>query len=180
MEDLRLGRAVTRRYRNRRIGEFLKELDLTEGRSTGIPKILRAMEGNGSPLPEFETDEDRTYYLVRLPICAPTVQAAVQAGDRDNQFYQKELYLITGKLEDITVQVTAQVTAQVVLFCRKPRNSREIMRLLGLKRRATFVEQYLTPLLQSGLIEMTIPDKPTSPNQKYRLTEKSRAILRSP
>jgi len=29
---------VSRRYRNRRIGEFLKELNLTEGRSTGIPK----------------------------------------------------------------------------------------------------------------------------------------------
>src|SRR5690606_8553473 len=43
MEDLRAGKAISRRYRNRRVGEFLKELDLTEGRSTGIPKILRAM-----------------------------------------------------------------------------------------------------------------------------------------
>ena len=58
---------VGRRYRNRRIGEFLKELDLTEGRSTGIPKILREMAANGSPAPEFDSDEDRTYYLVRLP-----------------------------------------------------------------------------------------------------------------
>ncbi len=40
IDDLRTGKAITRRYRNRRIGEFLKELDLTEGRSTGIPKIL--------------------------------------------------------------------------------------------------------------------------------------------
>src|SRR6218665_88009 len=39
MEDLKAGRAVSRRYRNRRIGEFLKELEMTEGRSTGIPKI---------------------------------------------------------------------------------------------------------------------------------------------
>jgi ATP-dependent DNA helicase RecG len=62
MEDLRAGRAVSRRYRNRRIGEFLKELDLTEGRSTGIPKILR-----GWPPPEFESDEDRTSFLIRLP-----------------------------------------------------------------------------------------------------------------
>ena len=58
---------MPRRYRNRRIGEFLKELDLTEGRSTGIPKILRAMKENGSPSPEFEFDEDHTYFLVRLP-----------------------------------------------------------------------------------------------------------------
>ncbi len=36
-------RFISRRYRNRRIGEFFKELKLTEGRSTGIPKILSAM-----------------------------------------------------------------------------------------------------------------------------------------
>jgi len=43
MEALRKGRAVARRYRNRRIGEFLKELDLTEGRGTGIPQIIKSM-----------------------------------------------------------------------------------------------------------------------------------------
>jgi ATP-dependent DNA helicase RecG len=68
LDDLRQGRAVSRRYRNRRIGDFLKELDLTEGRSTGISKILRAMSANGSPAPEFDTDDDRTYFLIRLPI----------------------------------------------------------------------------------------------------------------
>lgn len=68
MEDLRTGRAVSRRYRNRRIGEFLKELDLAEGRSTGIPRILRAMRDNGSPAPRFESDDDRTWFLTRLPV----------------------------------------------------------------------------------------------------------------
>jgi len=68
LDQLRAGRAVPRRYRNRRIGEFLKELDLTEGRATGIPKILRAMRDNGSPLPEFETDDDYSYFMVRLPV----------------------------------------------------------------------------------------------------------------
>ncbi|HDL64472.1 MAG TPA: hypothetical protein ENH12_03685 [Proteobacteria bacterium] len=48
--------------RNRRIGEFLKELDLTEGRSTGIPKILKVMKENAFPPPEFDTDEDRSYF----------------------------------------------------------------------------------------------------------------------
>ena len=68
MEDLKQGKAVSRRYRNRRIGEFLKELDLTEGRSTGISKILKVMKGNGSAPPEFETDDDRSYFLIRLPV----------------------------------------------------------------------------------------------------------------
>ena len=76
MEDLRAGRAINRRYRNRRIGDFLKELDLTEGRSTGIPKILRVMENNGSPPPEFESDEDRTYFLIRLPAHPPATNGA--------------------------------------------------------------------------------------------------------
>ena len=57
MEDLRVGRAVARRYRNRRIGEFLKEMELSEGPGTGIPKILRAMQANGSQTPLFESDE---------------------------------------------------------------------------------------------------------------------------
>ena len=42
---------MARRYRIRRIGEFLKELELTEGRCTGIPKIRAGMERNGSPPP---------------------------------------------------------------------------------------------------------------------------------
>lgn len=71
MADLRRGKAVSRRCRNRRIGEFLKELDVTEGRETGIPKILRAMRANGSPSPKFETDADRTSFLIRLMVRPP-------------------------------------------------------------------------------------------------------------
>ena len=67
-EDLMNRRLVSRRYRNRRIGDFLKELKLVEGRNTGIPTILHAMEANGSELPLFETDEDRTYFTVILPV----------------------------------------------------------------------------------------------------------------
>jgi len=68
MAELRAGKAVSRRYRNRRIGDFLKELDLTEGRSTGISKVLKVMKENGSSPPEFDTDNDRSYFLIRLPV----------------------------------------------------------------------------------------------------------------
>lgn len=44
----------------------LKELHLTEGRNTGFKKIIDALEANGSPKPEFETDEDRSYFITRL------------------------------------------------------------------------------------------------------------------
>lgn len=53
--------------RNRRIGEFLKELRLAEGRGTGLPKVFRAMEQNGSPPPLFDFDPDRSYFRVTLP-----------------------------------------------------------------------------------------------------------------
>ena len=60
IEALNSEKIVARRYRNRRIGEFLKELELTEGRCTGIPRIRAAMEKNGSRPPRFSTDEGRT------------------------------------------------------------------------------------------------------------------------
>jgi len=53
--------------RNRRIGEFLKELGLAEGRLSGLPKIFQAMEANGSPVPRFEFDESRTWFQATLP-----------------------------------------------------------------------------------------------------------------
>ena len=59
---------ISSRYRNRRIGDFLKELKMVEGRNTGIPLIVNAMENNGSGLPVFKTDEDRSYFRVILPI----------------------------------------------------------------------------------------------------------------
>ena len=66
LEGLRTFKVRSRRYRNRRIGEFLKELNLTEGRNTGFKKILDALKKNGSPLPEFETDEAHDYFITRL------------------------------------------------------------------------------------------------------------------
>ena len=68
MEGLKNYRAVSRRYRNRRIGEFLKELHLTEGRNTGFQKIIRALKANGSPMPTFETDDARSYFLTTIGI----------------------------------------------------------------------------------------------------------------
>lgn len=65
IENLMQYRAVSRRYRNRRVDDFLKELHLTEGRNTGFHKILHALEVNGSPAPRIETDEDRIYFLRR-------------------------------------------------------------------------------------------------------------------
>ena len=71
LEAVRIGQSLrSRRYRNRRLGEFLKELDLTEGRATGIPTIQEELRDNGSPQATIETDEERTYFLIDIP-CHP-------------------------------------------------------------------------------------------------------------
>ena len=53
--------------RNRRIGDFLKELGLAEERLTGLRKIRDSLRDNGSPPPRFDFDPARTYFQVTLP-----------------------------------------------------------------------------------------------------------------
>jgi hypothetical protein len=51
------------------------------------------------------------------------------------------------------------------------------MQRVGISSRPTFVYDYLQPAIQASLVEMTQPDSPKSPTQKYRLTSKGRAFL---
>lgn len=61
-------RLISRRYRNRRLGDFLKEMDLTEGRSTGIPTVQDELQKNGSPRASIETNDERSFINVFVPI----------------------------------------------------------------------------------------------------------------
>jgi len=58
------------------------------------------------------------------------------------------------------------------------KNREQIQELLGLKDRKSFVHKYLNPSLDQGFIEMTYPETPTSPKQKYYLTEKGKTLQR--
>lgn len=60
-------RLKTRKYRNRRLGDFLKELGLSEGHATGIPTIQKHLSANGSEPASIGTDEDRSYFLMTIP-----------------------------------------------------------------------------------------------------------------
>lgn len=93
-EALNGDRIFVRRYRNRRIGKFLKELDLTEGRSTGIPKIRESMRRNGSPPPRFDTDEERTFFLVALPEHPAYLNAHDEAHDEMTETERQILRLL--------------------------------------------------------------------------------------
>lgn len=68
MESFKAGIIKARRYRNRRLGDFLKELHLTEGKATGIPTIKKSLHDNGSPEAYFETDDERTYFMIEFKI----------------------------------------------------------------------------------------------------------------
>ena len=52
-----------------------------------------------------------------------------------------------------------------------------LQKALGLKAEKNFRLLYLQPALRAGVIEMTIPDKPTSSKQKYRITAQGRKLL---
>lgn len=68
MADIKRLHLLSKGDRNRRIGEFLKELDLAEARNTGYPVILSAAQKNGSPRPVLETNTHRDYFTFVLPI----------------------------------------------------------------------------------------------------------------
>ncbi len=79
-----------------------------------------------------------------------------------------------------TQQATQQVTQQVMRLLNVAKTDRsrvELMKALKLKDRVNFSKNYLEPTLSAGFIEMTEPDSPKSPTQKYRLTEKGRKLL---
>ena len=100
-----------RRYRNRRLGDFLKELDLTEGRATGIPTIQKALRDNGSMAATIETDEDRTYFLLTIP-CRHGFEEEVPAVSKEQRYtLDNEL---GHRLGQISVQVEEAVNQCII------------------------------------------------------------------
>jgi ATP-dependent DNA helicase RecG len=81
----------------------------------------------------------------------------------------------------VTPQVTGEVTGEVQRLLKalvlKPLTRSESQFELALKGQANFRNRYLEPALKNDLIEMTIPDKPNSRNQKYRITNKGKTLI---
>lgn len=171
LEALAAGNFVARRYRNRRIGEFLKDLRLTEGRGTGIPKAIRAMTENGSPQPIFETDEERSFFAATLPI--------------HPRFSPKRDQTAGVATPELTPELTPDVekflnnkAIDLLEFCQTPRSRTEISMHLQLTDAKHIRERYIFPLLSAKLLVMTDPEHPNSPKQKYKTTKLgSKAII---
>ena len=123
--------------------------------------IRRAMRNNGSDEAIFETDDDRSYFLTILSVRHNELhegQVTDQVKDNDSKHFNN------------TDQDTDQATDQVkklLEYCAVSRSNKEIMQYLGYKHSPHFRETLLLPLLQSGKLKRTIPDKPSSPKQRY-------------
>ena len=77
-----------------------------------------------------------------------------------------------------TMEITMEVQ-KLIIVCHEEKTRNELMTKLGLKGRDNFGKLYLQPDLKENIIEMTIPDKPNSRLQKYRLTGKGVEVQRN-
>lgn len=158
IDDLNAGGVVARRYRNRRIGEFLKELRLTEGRGTGVPTIFKAMQENGSPPPRFDTDEERSYFTTTLPVHPAFVSGTPGPGGGGGSR-------------------PGPAALRILRMSLSPQQRVVLQHALGFAGSSHFRKAYLQPLIDMGLLALTVPDRPRSVLQRYVTTERGREIL---
>ncbi len=149
---------ISTHYRNKRLGDFLKELGLAEGRNTGIPKICKEMEMNGSEPPRFMTDEGRTYMRVVLPIHEAFREEIpdLPKNDRKNRRSSEEL---TADIVDI-------------LNRKGCLRAKELADELGYKNIGATLRNKINELLEDGTISYLHPESPQSPKQRLCLNRK--------
>ena len=68
---------------------------------------------------------------------------------------------------------------KLIVFCTEVRSFSEMLAFMDLTDRTKFRRKYIHPLLEAGILELTIPEKPNSQNQKYRLTAKGIALKKN-
>jgi ATP-dependent DNA helicase RecG len=131
--------------RNPQIVAAFRRLGLCEQAGTGIRMVLNQWQALGHLEPEYDNDRSRKTFEIRLPLAK----------------------------DQVTPQVTEQVGKLLWQFGNKPVDGKSLMDAVGILYN-TFLYSYLQPALNVGLVEMTIPDKPRSSKQKYRLTDKGK------
>ncbi len=150
-----------------------------ERMGTGTGDMIRLCQEAGLREPQFALRDGFVQTLWR-----PNPQATTQVTTQGNLLETKVLERLATCLGLPATQVTTQVAMQVAMQVAKvlqagvqPAPREQLQEATGLQNREHFRQAYLEPLIAAEWLERTIPDKPTSPNQKYRLTEKGRAWL---
>lgn len=178
MEDINEAKALrSRRYRNRRLGDFLKELNLTEGRATGIPTIQKKLRENGSPKAMIKTDEARTFFLIIIPCRKDFVQVDEKVQNTDIELVMRKMSkLCPSYVQDMT-QTEVENMAKCLLRAIKEISAQNMLDGIEDISYKHLRRKYLDKLLNMGAVVMTIPEKPTSSKQKYRLSELGKELI---
>lgn len=142
-----LGKKKNYDARNPNIIRILEDMEIVENRGSGIPTMIDEMHHHGLKAPVF--DDIRGGFLVTF--CRESELDSPQVNQQDNP------------------QVNPQdgMKMKILEFCAIPRTRKEIAEFVGIKDVRYLKEAYLSKLLEQDLIRMTVPDKPTSRNQKY-------------
>lgn len=170
IEDMKQG---VSKIRNPVIARVFRELKLIEQWGSGIPHMLQQAEQLG--LPPLKIMEIGMRLRLVVPLLQPLVLAP--GTSRQNVSDKTRPQQATQSPTQSPTQSADPVSAVLQLLRDKPLSSSELRAKLNLKHRPTFRENYLHPALAEALIEMTIPNKPNSRLQKYRLTGKGREAL---
>ena len=158
--------------RNPKIVELLNEYDLVKEFGEGVDRIYRDMEAAGLPEPEYKQSvlmlsarlKNKKYGVEELD--DSTWLLSEHDGDHDGDHDREYDGDYDGDyVENHEESIDRQ--EMILEFCRIPRTRKEIMDYLKLFNRGRFNERYMRPLLDSGKLRMTLPDKPKSRNQKY-------------
>ncbi len=145
-----------RRYRNRRIGDFLKELRLVEGRNTGIPTVTNALQTNDSPPARYVTDNDRSYFEATLQIHS-SFKNEVVAGNRPVKTVKRR------SREEIESDILE------ILSKYEELSTNELSEKLGYASISDTLSQVISSMVERGILEYLYPEQKRSPKQKIRL-----------
>lgn len=121
---------------------------------TGTSDMINLARSSGLKEPEFIQDDGFKVVIYRPSASDSTATAEVSG--------------------EVTVEATGEVSGEVkklLMVLNSEMKRSEIQDLLDLKHDDYFRVNYILPALELKVIEMTVPDKPNNPNQKYRLTE---------
>lgn len=194
-EMLKRERVVTREYRNRKLGGFLKELKLTEGRGTGLPIIYKSLINNGSPPPVFETDDDNYYFLSVIQIHPLSQQLESQGAKDLTKDMTKDKDLLINSLDDINnylrslddqrwdkeeTKIKSKIDGiflKVLNYCIQPKTRGEIFKHIERYNNNRNFNNYIKPIVEVGWLKLTLPNKPTSKNQMYSTAKIAKRLV---
>jgi predicted HTH transcriptional regulator len=163
-EELGSGRSE---IRNRVLAPIFKELGLIEGWGTGIRKIRNELK----TWPGVELNLQEAGQAFQVQFVLRQLRHAKEVREVHSMDAATEV------TTEVTTDVAMEVRLLAVLDGEMSRDS--IKQALGLKNDEHFRKAYLVPALHQNLIEMTIPDKPRSSKQRYRITPEGKRYLQN-